>query len=85
MRVVVHRQTAPGWHVEVDGESGRVVDVDGFFLGVDVPAGTRTVEFSYRPDWLAPSLAVSAIGVVALALCVVFWVRGRAAHLKSSR
>jgi hypothetical protein len=85
MLVVVHRQTAPGWHVEVDGEAGRVIDVDGFFLGVDVPAGSRTVEFSYRPDWVAPSLAVSAIGLVALALFVVFGVRGRSARLKSGR
>jgi hypothetical protein len=85
MRVIVHRQTAPGWHVEVDGRSGRLIDVDGFFLGVDVPAGTRTVEFSYRPSWVAPSLAVSSIGILALASCLVFGLRGRAARFKVGR
>jgi hypothetical protein len=85
VRVIVHRQIAPGWRVEVDGRAGRLIEVDGFFLGVDVPAGTRTVEFSYRPGWVAPSLTLSSIGILALALCLVFGLRGRADRLKVLR
>ncbi|HEX4980721.1 MAG TPA: hypothetical protein VFV63_03445 [Ilumatobacteraceae bacterium] len=85
MRVIVHRQIAPGWRVEVDGDAGRLIDVDGFFLGVDVPAGTRTVEFSYRPRWVTPSLAVSSIGILALASCLGFGLRGRAGRFKVLR
>jgi uncharacterized membrane protein YfhO len=85
MRVIVHRQIAPGWRVEVDGRAGRLIDVDGFFLGVDVPAGTRTVEFSYRPGWVAPSLAMSSIGILALAMCCAFGLRGRATQFKVLR
>jgi hypothetical protein len=85
VRVIVHRQIAPGWRVEVDGRPGRLIDVEGFFLGVDVPAGTRTVEFLYRPGWVRPSLAMSAIGLLALALCVVVGLRGRAPRFKVPR
>ncbi len=71
MRVIVHRQVAPGWKVRVDGRSADIVDADGFFLGVDVPAGTRRVEFSYDPRWLRPSLALAALGFAGiLALAV---------------
>ena len=48
MRVTVHQQIAPGWTVRVDGEAADIADADGFFLGVDVPSGTRTVVFSIR-------------------------------------
>ena len=48
MRVIVHRQIAPGWIARVDGEAADIVDADGFFLGVDVPSGTRTVVFCVR-------------------------------------
>jgi len=85
VRVTVHRQIAPGWRVEVDGRAGRLIDVDGFFLGVDVPADTRTVEFFYRPGWVAPSLAVSSIGILALSLCCAFGLRGRATRFKVVR
>ena len=71
MRVIVHSQIAPGWTVRVDGESADVVDADGFFLAVDVPAGTRTVEFSYEPKWLTPSLVLSVVGMGAIVGLVV--------------
>ena len=51
-----------GMDRRVDGRSADIVDADGFFLGVDVPAGTRTVEFSYEPRWLKPSLVLASLG-----------------------
>ena len=71
MRVIVHSQIAPGWTVRVDGESADIIDADGFFLAVDVPAGTRTVEFSYEPKWLTPSLVLSVVGMAAIVGLVV--------------
>ena len=56
MRVIVHHQTAPGMDGARRRTSADIVDADGFFLAVDVPAGTRTVDFSYEPRWLTPSL-----------------------------
>jgi hypothetical protein len=76
MRVVVHQQTAPGWKVRVDGRSADIVAADGFFLGVDVPAGTRSVRFSYEPRWLRPSLVLAALGFAAIVgLGVAGWPR----------
>ena len=71
MRVIVHSQIAPGWTVRVDGRSADIIDADGFFLAVDVPAGTRTVEFSYEPRWLTPSLVLSVVGMAAIVGLVV--------------
>jgi hypothetical protein len=78
-RLVVHRQTAPGWRVEVDGRRAPLLESDDFFLAVDVPAGARTVVFSYRPRWVAPSLAVSTLGAVGVLVMSVLWMMRRRA------
>jgi uncharacterized membrane protein YfhO len=63
----------------VDGRRAPLLESDGFFLAVDVPAGARTVVFSYRPRWVAPSLAVSTLGAVGVLVMSVLWMmRGRA-------
>jgi hypothetical protein len=80
MRLTVYRQTAPGWRVRVDGRSADIVD-DGFFLAVDVPAGTNTVEFSYEPRWLKPSLVLASTGFAAI-LALAIAGRLRPAQLK---
>jgi hypothetical protein len=84
MRVIVHRQIAPGWVAHVDGEAADIVDADGFFLGVDVPSGTRTVVFSYEPRWLKPSLVLMVVGLLAIAGLVVAS-RLRPSDLKAER
>jgi hypothetical protein len=83
MTLTVYRQTAPGWRARVDGRSTDVID-DGFFLAVDVPAGTRTVEFSYEPRWLVPSLILTVVGLLAIAGLVVAS-RLRPRELKQAR
>ncbi|MEL7207464.1 MAG: hypothetical protein AAGK32_04395, partial [Actinomycetota bacterium] len=57
-RIVVDQQFAPGWTAEADGNDVDVVAADDFFLAADVPAGTQSVTFRYRPAWLLPSLVV---------------------------
>jgi hypothetical protein len=80
-RVIVYRQAAPGWRVRVDGEPADVVEVDGFFLAVDVPAGVREVVFEYRPRWLRTSLAIGLTGILGLiAMAALGWVRGLDRH-----
>jgi hypothetical protein len=87
MRVVVHRQIAPGWAVRVDGEPADIVDADGFFMGVDLTAGDHTLVFEYRPRWVRPSLALSAAGLIGLGAMAAAAALGRArpGHLKSAR
>jgi hypothetical protein len=62
--VSLHQQALPGWEVQVDGKAADVVEVDGIFLGVVVPAGQHDIEWRYRPTWLTWSKWVSIVGLV---------------------
>lgn len=62
--VVTDEQWDPGWTAQVDGRALPVRAVDGFFLGVDVPAGARQVTFRYEPVHARAGLAISGVAVV---------------------
>ena len=62
--VSLHQQALPGWEVQVDGKMADVVEVDGIFLGVVVPAGQHDIEWRYRPTWLTWSKWVSIFGLM---------------------
>ena len=47
--LTLHDPWYPGWQVEVDGAPSRLLRVDLLFRGVEVPAGAKTVVFTYRP------------------------------------
>jgi hypothetical protein len=70
--VSVAQQFSPGWRAEVDGEPAELVQVDGLWLGVEVPAGHHDIDLLYRPRWLLPSLVVAALAVVAT-VCLAFY------------
>ena len=70
--VSVAQQALPGWTVAVDGVTADVVDVDGLFLGVKVPAGQHSVTFTYRSPWLGVTLGIALLAVAAtIALAIV--------------
>ena len=74
--VSVAQQALPGWTVAVDGVAADVVDVDGLFLGVKVPAGQHSVTFTYRSPWLGVTLGMALLAVAAtFALAIVGTVR----------
>ncbi len=60
----------PDWQVRVDGERGKVLNVDGV-LGVRALAGLHKYNFSFRPTWFYIGLILSLIGVLTLA----YWLR----------
>jgi len=71
-RLVVAEQALPGWSATVDGQRQDLVPVDGFALGVDVPAGAHDVRFHYDPPGLAGGAVVSVLSlVVTVALVLV--------------
>jgi len=72
--VVAAFNAAPGWTVTVDGRSAEVVEPDGAFLGVQVPAGRHRVRFEYFPPGLKAGAALTLVGLVGC-LGLVLWPR----------
>src|SRR5262249_53994793 len=50
--VALDEQDDGHWHATVDGTSASTVTVDGFFVGVRVPAGAHVVHFEYEAPGL---------------------------------
>jgi uncharacterized membrane protein YfhO len=55
-----------GWTVKVDGKKVDYYKVAGTFIGVDIGAGSHTVEFSYMPQGMLFGIAISVICMVLL-------------------
>lgn len=67
----------PGWEATVDGEPAPVLIIDHAMRGVALSPGNHDVVFEFRPGWLAPGLAVSTAGALAVAsLLLLDRVRG---------
>lgn len=47
--LTLHEPWYPGWEVEVDGKRHPLLRTDVLFRGVEVPAGSHKVVFTYRP------------------------------------
>jgi hypothetical protein len=59
---------ASGWHARAaDGGELPLVEVDGGFLGVRVPAGAQAIRLRYRPRGWTAGLALFAAGLVTAA------------------
>lgn len=66
--LVVADSFDPGWHVLVDGESAPMLQVNGLFRGVYVPAGEHTVVMVYAPLSVTVGLLLSGIGLAGSAV-----------------
>jgi hypothetical protein len=62
----VDEQYVPEWQVAVDGKAARLVEVDGFSVGVAVPAGQHAVTFTYRSSLFWRGLVASGVGLLVL-------------------
>lgn len=61
------------WSVKVDGNDAETLSLlDNAFIGVRLPKGNHNIEFSYKVSGLKGGIILSVIGVVLLALMVVF-------------
>jgi hypothetical protein len=65
--VVLGDDFTAGWHVRVDGHAARALHVDDVMRGVVVPAGRHEVAWSYAVPGLDAGVALSVLGLVALA------------------
>jgi hypothetical protein len=80
-RLVLSDLMYPDWTVTVDGGPAQAQLVEGQFRGVDLPAGTHTVVWSYNPRAVYWGMFVSAAAWLSLAVAAaIVWLRSRAAH-----
>jgi hypothetical protein len=83
--VILTQQTAPGWHVTVDGREGNPLE-NSLFRGVRVARGSHGIEWSYRPLPLFIGAFLSLAALVRLFLSNWFVKRsGRINFLRTSR
>lgn len=61
-----------GWRATVDGRETPIVRTNHTFRGVVVPAGSHTVEFTFRPAALYTGFSLYLAGFALLALYAVF-------------
>jgi hypothetical protein len=82
-RLILTDLMYPGWQVTVDGAPAQPLTIDGMLRGVDVPAGSHTVVWSYHPRSFYWGLAVSLVTFLFLAAVahVRYWHPQRLAFL----
>jgi hypothetical protein len=69
-RLVLADSWYPGWTATADGRSLTVNRYRGALRAVDLPGPTQEVVFEYHPRWLAPTLVVTVLSVLATLVLV---------------
>ena len=64
----------PGWQATVDGAYAEIFQTDYILRGVQVPAGTHTVRFEFKPLSLHQGASVSVASLIVLC-AAVFWLK----------
>jgi len=62
-----------GWQARVNGIRTAVYRVNLMQRGVRISAGKSQIDFLYRPTWLVPALAFSALGWLTVILLAIRW------------
>lgn len=78
--VVVSDMYYPGWYVTVDGHPAEILRTNRAMRGVALPAGTHRVVFRYDPPSFRIGIALSLLGLTALAALVVRALRAPSRH-----
>jgi hypothetical protein len=73
-RLVLADLAWPGWQTRIDGKIVTGLTA-GMFRAVEIPSGTHTVDWSYRPATVYWGLFASGLG--AMGLCVIAWFASR--------
>ncbi len=64
----------PGWTARVNGRTTDVRRANSNFRAVKVPAGSSTVDFTYRPKSILVGAAISMVSIVLILAVVIFGV-----------
>lgn len=69
---VIYQETwMPGWTATVDGKATGVRRSGPLFQAIDVPAGSSTVQFVFRPPYLDQAVLAAALGALVLLVGLV--------------
>jgi hypothetical protein len=71
--LIVAENYYPGWSATVDGRPARLGRVDLTLIGVELPAGARTVELSFDSQ---PYRTGKLVTLIALSISVLWWLGG---------
>lgn len=71
--LVLHDAWAPGWRATIGGKPTRVLRLDHVFLGVEVPAASSLIQFTYEPTSFRVGAWVSLLSL----LLTLLLTRGR--------
>lgn len=81
---------APGWTAKVNGHSAAVTayapagSTVGLFQTIQVPAGTSTVTFTYRPRGFDAALAAAGVSVLSMLVGIGWTIRRRRQQIGKS-
>jgi hypothetical protein len=75
--VVVADMYYPGWNLTVDGRPAEILRTNRAMRGVVLPAGTHRLVFRYDPSSFRLGIALSLLGLTALAALVAWAFRER--------
>ena len=67
-RIIVDGSLRPGLQVTVDGASAELLQADGLFRGVQLPAGEHEVVFTFAPRSFQLGWMITAVGLMLLLL-----------------
>ncbi len=71
------------WNVKIDGNETNIVSIlDGAFIGVRVPKGNHTIEFSYKVLGLKGGIMLSIVGTLILAFMILFVMKVKPKEVK---
>lgn len=72
----------PGWTAYVDNVETEIYKVNGVIMGMEVPKGTHTIQFSYEPkDLKIGAFMTIATAFIMIAPCGVLWVKRKRDHI----
>ena len=72
-RLLVYTDTwAQGWSATIDGYPVEVIKLNGAIRGVSVPAGSHTLEWTYRPAYWAITKWISISGLLVTGACLAW-------------
>ena len=57
-----------GWTVYIDGEKTDYKELAGTFIGIDLTAGTHSIEMKYRTPYVNVGIAATFMGVAGVVL-----------------